>query len=96
MGALLGLAGAVLIGHIAFGTAIGALTVPAWMELGGGVVSVIQLDAQLLKALAAKRHGMLRVGAIQHRVGGVLVTTQPHTLLCFRGAPSAQAARLCP
>ena len=90
MGALLGLAGAVLIGHIAFGTAIGALTVPAWVELGGGVVSVIQLDAKLLKALAARAKRQ-KVGGVHGRTG----ETTP-AALCFRGAPSAQAARFCP
>ena len=88
MGALLGLAGAVLIGHIAFGTAIGALTVPAWVELGGGVVSVIQLDAKLLKALAAKHN-------TGHRYRSSL-GAETRTMLCFRGAPSAQAAHFCP
>jgi hypothetical protein len=88
MGALLGLAGAVLIGHIALGTAVGALTVPAWIELGGGVVSVIQLDAKLLKALAAKR------GAGRETKAGAPLGTVSR--LCFYGAPSAQAARPCP
>jgi hypothetical protein len=90
MGALLGLAGAVLIGHIALGTAVGALTVPAWIELGGGVVSVIKLDAQLLKVLAAKRPGKIGNRPIAVAAGG----SPAH--LCFKGAPSAQAARLCP
>ena len=94
MGALLGLAGAVLIGHIALGTAVGALTVPAWIELGGGVVSVIKLDAQLLKLAAKSRAGPHTSPSSQR---------QPHyegggssIYLCFKGAPSAQAARFCP
>ena len=90
MGALLGLAGAVLIGHIALGTAVGALTVPAWVELGGGIVSVVQLDAKLLKALAAKQRNGGRANPDQRAGASAPVR------LCFRGAPSAQAARLCP
>lgn len=90
MGALLGLAGAVLIGHIALGSAIGSLTVPAWIELGGGVVSVVQLDAKLLKALAAKQRSGGRVLPGQRAGASVPVR------LCFQGAPSAQAARFCP
>jgi hypothetical protein len=89
MGALLGLAGAVLIGHIALGTAVGALTVPAWIELGGGVVSVIQLDAKLLK-LAARKRGL----AGPQR--GIPAAGGSPARLCFKGAPSAQAARFCP
>jgi hypothetical protein len=98
MGALLGLAGAVLIGHIAFGTAIGALTVPAWVELGGGVVSVIQLDAKLLKALATRaKHQKVGYDKSGSKivVHGRTGETTP-AALCFRGAPSAQAARFCP
>lgn len=55
MGTALGILGALLIGKIALGTVVAGLTVPAWVDLGGGVVTLVQLDVKLLKALAAKQ-----------------------------------------
>jgi hypothetical protein len=61
MGALLGILGAVLIGKVAISAALsaallsGVASVPVWIDLGGGAVTLVQLDAKLLKALAAQQ-----------------------------------------
>jgi len=95
MGTLFGILGAVLIGKVAISAALsaallsGVATVPAWIDLGGGVVTLVRLDAKLLKALAAK-HPAPRV--VRHPPGG---NDGGGVRLCYRGAPSAQAARIC-